>query len=94
MDKRIEEQIAASALVSEAVEFARAVPGVGPAVSSTLLAFLPELGTLSRRPNASPPWSLPHGRTACPTTACSRPGTGSATGSFPCLPPTPRSGPG
>jgi len=47
----------------------------------------------SNWPNASRPWSLPHGRTACPTTACSRPDTGSETGSFPSLPPTPQSGP-
>ena len=49
IDKRIAEQIKASVHLSEAAELARSVDGVGPAISSTLLAFLPELGQLTRR---------------------------------------------
>jgi len=49
LDLRIQEQIASSSHLKEAAELARSVAGVGPQVSSAVLAYLPELGQLSRR---------------------------------------------
>lgn len=49
MDQGIQERIQGSAFLSEAASVARSVAGVGPQVSSAVLAYLPELGQLSRR---------------------------------------------
>ena len=57
--KRIDEKLAR--LVAEHDDWKvlarrlRTVPGVGPVVATTLIASLPELGSLSRRAIASPP---------------------------------------
>jgi len=48
-DKQLRERIAASPLFLEKADLLKSVPGVGPAVAATLLAALPELGTLCRR---------------------------------------------
>jgi transposase len=48
-DKDLGDMIKASAVWSERDELLQSVPGVGPVLSRTLLADLPELGRLSRR---------------------------------------------
>lgn len=45
-DKALDDEIHGTPLWREKVESLTSVPGVGPAVSRTLLAELPELGTL------------------------------------------------
>ncbi len=49
LDKELDTLLAASATWHEQDERLRSVPGIGPVVSATLLAELPELGTLNRR---------------------------------------------
>lgn len=49
IDKELRELIEKSPLHIEKAELLQSVPGVGPAVTATLLAALPELGTLDRR---------------------------------------------
>jgi transposase len=49
LDKQIAQLIAAHADWEELARRLRTVPGVGPVLASTLIALLPELGTLSRR---------------------------------------------
>jgi transposase len=48
-NKDLLEQIKKSALFHEKAELLKSAPGVGPAVSATLLSCLPELGTLCRK---------------------------------------------
>lgn len=49
LDQRIEAAIAASPKLTRKSEILRSIPGVGPVLSATLLASLPELGQLGRR---------------------------------------------
>jgi transposase len=49
LDKRLAEQIAADAALAARARLLRSVPGVGPVLAATLLALLPELGSLSRQ---------------------------------------------
>ncbi len=49
LDTDIDTVLAASPVWSEQRDLLRSVPGVGPVVSATVLAVLPELGTLSRK---------------------------------------------
>jgi transposase len=49
IDHAIERQMSESAQTSRASQLLRAVPGVGPVATATLIARLPELGRLSRR---------------------------------------------
>jgi transposase len=48
-DKELRQRLSATAVWHEQDELARSVPGVGPVMSLTLLASLPELGRLSRK---------------------------------------------
>ncbi len=49
VDKNLNNSIKSSPLWCEKDEIIRSVPGVGPILSTTLLAGLPELGTLNRK---------------------------------------------
>jgi transposase len=49
LDHDLRDQIRTSPLWREAEDLLRSVPGVGPVLATTLLADLPELGTLDRR---------------------------------------------
>ena len=49
LDRRIAETIAATPALAARAKLIASVPGVGPVLVATLLALLPELGSLSRR---------------------------------------------
>lgn len=49
LDQRIAEAIAASPTLAKRYALLTSVPGVGPVLAATLLAFLPELGRVGRR---------------------------------------------
>lgn len=49
LDKDLDDTLRGSPLWRERDDLLRSVPGVGPVVSATLLAHLPELGTISRQ---------------------------------------------
>ena len=49
MDTDLRQRIQRSPVCREKYDLLRSVPGVGPQVSLTLLAYLPELGTLNRK---------------------------------------------
>jgi transposase len=49
LDRRLAELIAEHADLAELSERLRSVPGVGPVLTTTLIALLPELGSLTRR---------------------------------------------
>lgn len=49
LDRQLQAHIAAHPQWQETAALLRSVPGIGPVTVATLLAFLPELGTLSRR---------------------------------------------
>jgi transposase len=53
LDQAIADAIAASPVLRRDAALLRTVPGVGPVVAATLLAELPELGRLGRRPIAA-----------------------------------------
>ncbi len=53
LDKKLAATLAASGPTSDLVRRLRSVPGVGPVLAATLIALLPELGSLSRRKIAS-----------------------------------------
>lgn len=53
IDKDLQDLIRSSAIWREREQLLRSVPGVGPTLSVTLLAHLPELGCLDRRQIAS-----------------------------------------
>jgi transposase len=53
LDKKLAATLAASGPTNDLAQRLRGVPGVGPVLSATLVALLPELGTLSRRQIAS-----------------------------------------
>lgn len=57
----IDKQLANHSELKEKAQMLRTVPGVGPVVATTLLALLPELGKLNRRPIAAlvglAPWA-------------------------------------
>ena len=50
LDKRIAETIASVPVLAERQALLCSMPGVGPVLAATLLAFLPELGSLNNRP--------------------------------------------
>lgn len=50
LDQRITETIAGVSILAERQALLCSMPGVGPVLAATLLAFLPELGSLSNRP--------------------------------------------
>ena len=54
LDTDLRQRIKRSPVWREKDDLLRSVPGVGPQVSLTLLAYLPELGTLNRRQIAAP----------------------------------------
>lgn len=49
LDQQLRDHVAAHPQWTEPVALLRSVPGVGPVTAYTLLAYLPELGTLSRQ---------------------------------------------
>ncbi len=49
LDRQLRDHIAAHPQWQETAALLRSVPGIGPVTVATLLAFLPELGALSRR---------------------------------------------
>jgi transposase len=53
LDKKLAATLAASGPTNDLAQRLRSVPGVGPVLSATLVALLPELGTLSRHKIAS-----------------------------------------
>jgi len=66
LDGQIREAIKASPVWRERDELLQTVPGVGPAITSRLLAEMPELGSLDRRQIAAlgglAPWTRQSGR--------------------------------
>jgi len=53
LDKEIDDSVRKSPVWREKEDLLKSVPGVGPTIARTLLAELPELGTLDRREAAS-----------------------------------------
>ncbi len=66
LDQQIDDEIRSSPAWREKEDLLRSVPGVGPIVSRTLLAELPELGALDRRQIAAlaglAPWTRQSGK--------------------------------
>jgi transposase len=62
LDKEIENQVRAATQLAAHSKRLRTAPGVGPGVAATILAFLPELGTIESRPIASLAGLAPHAR--------------------------------
>jgi transposase len=66
IDREIDDQVRGSPAWRAADELLQSVPGVGPVVSRTLIADLPELGSLCRREIAAlaglAPWTRQSGR--------------------------------
>lgn len=62
LDSRIKASIGASARLRARRDVLVAMPGIGPVVAATLLALIPELGTLDRRAAASLAGVAPHPR--------------------------------
>lgn len=66
LDKDIDEWVRASPIWQVRAELLQSVPGVGPTTARTLLAELPELGTLTRREIAAlaglAPWTRQSGQ--------------------------------
>jgi transposase len=62
LDKELGQALRSSPLWREQEDVLRSVPGVGPTVTATLLAELPELGTLGRKPIAALVGVAPHNR--------------------------------
>src|SRR5262245_55213066 len=49
LDKRLAEMVAANVALAQRYELLTSMPGVGPVLAFTLIALLPELGTMSRK---------------------------------------------
>ena len=66
LDREIDDQVRGTPIWAAQQDLLRSVPGVGPVVSRTLLAELPELGTLDRRQIAAlcglAPWTRQSGQ--------------------------------
>jgi len=62
LDKDLRQTIRQSPVWREKDDLLRSVPGVGPQVSLTLLAYLPELGALNRKQIAAPVGVAPFNR--------------------------------
>jgi transposase len=66
LDTAIDEAVRGSTLWRDKEDLLRSVPGVGPVIARTLLAELPELGTLDRRQIAAlaglAPWTRQSGK--------------------------------
>jgi len=66
LDREIDDQVRGTPAWRAAEDLLQSVPGVGPVVARTLLAELPELGTLSRREIAAlaglNPWTRQSGK--------------------------------
>ena len=71
--QEIAQTIAADSALASAAALLQSMPGVGPVLVATLLAELPELGTLDRRQIASLVGVAPIARAACGAAALSRP---------------------
>lgn len=82
--RRIESQLAAMLAEQPGYErrsqLLRSIPGIGPAVAMTLLADLPELGTIDRRAIASLAGLAPH-----PNQSGTRAGKAHVQGGRPCV---------
>ena len=66
LDKGLRQTLRRSQVWRETDDLLRTVPGVGPQLSLTLLAHLPELGTLNRRQIAALVGVAPYNATAAP----------------------------
>ena len=66
MDQGLPQTLRRSPVWREKDDLLRTVPGVGPQLSLTLLAHLPELGTLNRRQIAALVGVAPYNATAAP----------------------------
>ena len=66
LDKGLRQTLRQSPVWREKDDLLRTVPGVGPQLSLTLLAHLPELGTLNRRQIAALVGVAPYNATAAP----------------------------
>lgn len=66
IDAQIDDHVRGSPMAQDKVNLLQSVPGVGPATARTLVAQLPELGTLSRRQVAAlvgvSPWTRQSGQ--------------------------------
>ena len=60
VDAQIEARVLASKEGAQRLALLKTIPGVGPAIAATLLADLPELGTLNRKAVASLAGVAPH----------------------------------
>ena len=67
LDQGLRQTLRQSPVWREKDDLLRSVPGIGNQISLTLLAYLPELGTLNRRQIAGPWWAwLPSTGTVVP----------------------------
>lgn len=80
LEARLEAALAGQPDGSERARLLQTIPGVGPAVSMTLLADLPELGGLDRKAIASLAGLAPH-----PQHSGTRDGPGHISGGRPCV---------
>lgn len=62
VEQEINNRIAGDDEISQTVQVARAMKGIGPVVSTSICAFMPELGTLTRRQAAALAGLAPHPR--------------------------------
>ncbi len=62
LDRRIDSLVRATAALAAKMQVLTAIPGVGRQTAVTLLAFMPELGALTRRQAASLAGCAPHPR--------------------------------
>ena len=66
LDSEIDDQVRGSPVWAEKEDLLASVPGIGPVIARTLLAELPELGTLDRRQIAAlaglAPWTRQSGQ--------------------------------
>lgn len=80
VEERLNQRLEISADGEVKGSLLRSIPGIGPAVSMTLMADLPELGTLDRRAVASLAGLAPH-----PDHSGTRNGPGHIQGGRPCV---------
>jgi transposase len=80
VEGRLQAEVLASAEQAERARLLQTIPGVGPAVSITLLADLPELGSLDRKAIASLAGLAPH-----PNQSGTRTGQAHIAGGRPCV---------
>ena len=80
VESRLQAELLASAERTEQARLLQTIPGVGPAISMTLLADLPELGSLDRKAVASLAGLAPH-----PNQSGLRTGAAHIAGGRPCV---------